>query len=440
MVGSVAPAAGRASGVEEPQLIAALPVALFLVALFVAPQLWLPATKDWPVDFLIYPLWLLVLMLRGRAAEVFKFKAQDWFFVAMLGWIALGSLVKGPAARFDAILIDYTKWFFLYRMTAASIESPERLRLVGWLILLCSGLIAVEAIQHLGSSDGLGWAGQSHGWIAPSAVEIGIQNRTRWVGIFDGPGVFCVMFTVALPFATQYLASAYSIPTRLVALSVFVPLLGMAIFSTGSRGGYLTALAILGFWVLARFRISLGKVVITAVVATAGMMLGPAYLTSTKDSNKSAQYRVEMWAEGIEMVQQNPVLGIGKGKFVSYTGKLIAHNSAIEAMGETGFVGLLLWFGITYLGMKNLIRRYAESDDPRERELLIALGLCVIGYHFSALFVTLEYETLYFILGLTAGIRNWAQTPVSYTKRDFKIMLLIAASFFSFIKLFVMAY
>lgn len=425
---------------EGSFLIAVLPIGLFLVALFVAPQLWIPGVKDWPVDYMIYPFWLLVLMLRGRASEVFKFRAQDWFFLAMLAWITLGSVVKAPAARFDAILIDYVKWFFLYRMTAASIESPDRLRQVGWLILLCAGLISVEAIQHLGSSDGLGWAGQSHAWIDDSAKEIGIQNRTRWVGIFDGPGVFCVMFTAALPFATQFLASVHAVQMRLVALGVFVPLFGMAIFSTGSRGGYLTAIAILGFWVLARFKISFGKLVLTGVVAAAGLMLGPAYLTSTKDSNKSAQGRVDMWAEGIEMVQQNPVLGIGKGKFVAYTGKLIAHNSGVEVMGETGFVGLLLWFGITYCGMKNLIRRFAESPDPREKELLLALGLCVIGYFVSSLFVTLEYETLYFILGLTASVRNWAENPTTYTKRDFKSMALIAVGFFVFMKLFVMAY
>ncbi|MFZ2650127.1 MAG: O-antigen ligase family protein [Burkholderiaceae bacterium] len=421
-------------------MTAVLPIGLFLVALFVAPQLWVPGLLGWPVDYMIYPLWLLVLMLRGRASEVFKFKAQDWFFVAMLAWVVLGSVIKGPAARFTDILLDYAKWFFLYRMTAASIESPERLRQVGWLILLCAGLISVEAIQHLGSSDGLGWAGQSHAWINEGAKEIGIENRTRWVGIFDGPGVFCVMFTVALPFATQFLASAYAVPMRLVVLGTFVPLLGMAIFSTGSRGGYLTAIAILGFWILARFKVSFGKLVLAGIVAAAGLMLGPAYLTATKDSNKSAQGRVEMWAEGIEMVQQNPVLGIGKGKFVAYTGKLIAHNSGIEVMGETGFVGLLLWFGITYTGMKNLIRRYAESPDPREQELLLAIGLCVIGYFVSSLFVTLEYETLYFVLGLTASVQNWATTPATFTKRDFKIMAAIAGGFFVFIKLFVMAY
>lgn len=420
-------------------MLALLPIVLYLIALFVAPQLWVSAMKDWPVDYFIYPFWLLVLALRGRAGEVFRFKAQDWFFLGMVVWIALGSIVKGPSARFGDIMMDYTKWFFLYRLTAASIESPQRLRQVGWLVLAGASLISVQAVQHLLSGDGLGWAGQTFSWVDESAKEVGIQNRTRWVGIFDGPGVFCVMFTFALPFATQFLASAHNFRMRTLALFCLVPLLGAGIFSTGSRGGLLTALAILGFWTLARFKISFGKIVSAAIVAAAGMLLGPAYLTSGTDSNKSAQNRVEMWAEGIEMVQQNPVAGIGKGKFLSYTGKLIAHNSGIEVMGETGLVGLLLWFGITFAGMKNVIRRHTETTDPQEKELMIALGLCVIGYFVSSFFVTLEYETLYFALGLTASIRNWA-APLVYTKRDFKIMATIAAGYFVFIKAFVMVY
>jgi hypothetical protein len=49
------------------------------------------------------------------------------------------------------------------------------------------------------SSDGTGWAGQPFGWIDESAAQIGLDARIKWVGIFDGPGVFCTVFTVALP-------------------------------------------------------------------------------------------------------------------------------------------------------------------------------------------------------------------------------------------------
>jgi O-antigen ligase len=420
-------------------MLSLLPIVFYLVALFVAPQLWYSAVVGWRVDLFIYPLWFLVLLARGRLVRLALFSAQDWFFVAMLAWILLSSVANGTTDRGLPILGLYTKWFLLYRMTAASVDSPNTLRRVGWLVLVIASVVAVEAIQHLSSGDGRGWAGQSFSWVDESAQSVGVEHRTRWVGIFDGPGVFCVMFTVALPFALQYLSPAFPVLQRVAVVGLFVPLLGMAIFSTGSRGGFLTTIGIFAFWGLARYRISLTKLVLACVLAALAFTVGPAYLTSTTDSSGSAQHRVDMWAEGIEMIQDNPVFGIGKGNFVRYTGRLIAHNSAIEVMGETGLVGLFAWFGITYSGFRNLVRRYQEAES-RERELLLAIGLCLIGYLISAQFVTLEMETLYFVLALTTSVRSWTREPPVFGPRDAGIMSVTLAGYVVLVKAFVMKY
>jgi O-antigen ligase len=416
------------------------PIVLYLVALFIAPQLWVPAFALLPVDYFIYPLWLIVLMLRGRFVEVFRFRAQDLFFVGMLVWIAASTVINTPVAKSGQILSDYFKWFLLYRMVAASVESIKTLRHATWAILLIASVVAIEAIQHLTNAAGTGWAGQSFSWVDESAASVGVEHRTKWVGIFDGPGVFCVMFTVALPFALALLAKSSSIPFRILGLFVFVPLLGGGIFSTGSRGGFLTAIAMAGFWILSRFRLRISTFISAGVIAAAGILLAPAYLTSVTDSHKSAQHRVDMWVEGIEAVQQNPIFGIGKGRFAIYTGRLIAHNSSIEIMAETGLIGLFFWLGITYFGLKNLARRLAESEDVQERELILSLGLCIIGYLISSLFVTLEYETLYFLLGLTAAVGSWTTQPASPTLRDVRIIGCIAVALIVLIKFFVMLY
>jgi O-antigen ligase len=238
----------------------------------------------------------------------------------------------------------------------------------------------------------------------------------------------------------QYWDSAYGAVKRLIAAGLMVPLLGIGIVYTGSRGGMLTALAILGLYTLSKFHLSLTKLVLMLSIASAGMMLGPAYLTSTSDSSGSAQHRVEMWAEGIEMVSQNPILGIGKGYFLSYTNKLIAHNSAIEVMGETGFVGMFFWFGILYMGIRNIVSRVKESNSPSERSLLVGIGLSIVGYYVSSLFVTLEYETIYCLLGLSAAVAGWTVKSEPYSVRDFKIMISIMIGYFVLIKLFVMMY
>lgn len=406
----------------------------------IAPQLWVQPFVGLRPDLPLYVLWMMVLAARGRFAEIFRFKLQDWFFVGMLVWILLSMLKSGFRDNSATLLTDYVKWFLVYRLTAASIDSVENLRRAAWAFLFFGVLLSLEGIQHMNSDDGLGWAGQTFAWIDPSAQAMGIRNRTRWINIFDGPGVFCVIYTIALPIAIQYLDAPYGALRRLGSLVVLIPLLLLGIFYTGSRGGILTALAIVALYVLSKFRVSFTKLVLILGIGASGMMLGPAYLTSTSDSSGSAQHRVEMWAEGIEMVTYNPVLGIGKGNFLSYTSKLIAHNSAIEVMGETGFVGLFFWFGILYMGIRNIVVRYKETQSALERSFLVGVGLSVIGYYISSLFVTLEYETIYCLLGLTAAIPSWTNNSEPYTRRDFVIMIGIMAAYFVLVKLFVMAY
>lgn len=420
--------------------LAIFPLWIYLTLLMIAPQLWVEPFVGLHPDLPLYALWMMVLVVRGRFAEVFRFKLQDWFFVCMLFWILLSMLKGGFRDYSTPLLIDYIKWFVLYRLTAASIDSIEDLRRAAWAFLFFGLLLSLEGIQHMNSEDGLGWAGQTFAWIDPSAQAMGIRNRTRWINIFDGPGVFCVIYTIALPIAMQYLNASYGVLKRMGSLMLLLPLLLLGIFYTGSRGGILTALAIFALYVLSKFRVSFTKLVLILGVGASGMMLGPAYLTSTSDSSGSAQHRVEMWAEGIEMVTYNPVLGIGKGNFLSYTNKLIAHNSAIEVMGETGFVGLFFWFGILYMGIRNIVVRYKETQNASERSFLIGVGLSVIGYYISSLFVTLEYETIYCLLGLTAAVPSWTSNPKPYTRRDFVIMIGIMAAYFVLVKLFVMAY
>ncbi|MEW6704303.1 MAG: O-antigen ligase family protein [Pseudomonadota bacterium] len=417
-----------------------LPLWLYLIALFIAPQLWLGPFLNLRVDLFIYPLWLVWLAGRGRLGLVFAFRAQDWFILGFITWVAL-SLVANQTPAHTALVIQfYFKWFVLYRLTAASIDSIDTLRKATHAILVVVGVVAIEAIQHLHSPEGRGWAGQTHGWVNELAATAGVKARTRWVGIFDGPGVFAVMFTIALPFALQYIAPVYGKFKRMLAVVVLLPLYGYAVFSTGSRGGFLATIAVLGLWVLSRYKVKMKHLIMAGVVGSVGLMLAPAYLTSTTDSNRSAQHRVDMWGEGVEMVEHNPLFGIGRGNFARYTGKLIAHNSGIEVMGETGLVGLFLWVGASYMGFRTLLRRSRETTDPRERELLLAVGLCLVGYLVSSLFVTLEYETLYFIWGLMAGVRNFTEAENPFTKRDAKIIGTIVVGYFVAVKGFVMLY
>jgi hypothetical protein len=411
---------------------------LYLTTLFIAPQLWIEPFVDLRVDLYVYPMWALMLLL-ARERNPFVLTAMDKFFLLMLLWIVASFFVNGFHDNSTEIIINYTKWFVLYKLVSATVSSDDRFKSVALMLVFFALVLAIEGIDHRTGDSGLGWAGQAMGWIDPSAMEAGEPGRTRWINIFDGPGVFCVVYTIALPFLLHYLAAPFRAGTRLLAMALLGTLL-VAIYFTGSRGGFLTTLALFAFFVAIRFRMSPIKIASVGGVIMAVFMVAPSYLTTMDDQSKSAKHRIDMWIEGVEMVQQNPVVGVGKGNFLRYTGRLIAHNSSVEIMGETGLPGLFFWFGLLYMGLKNVVCYVLEAKDESNKSYAIALGLSVVGYFISSLFVTLEYETYYFLLGLCAALGFRLSKPNQFIERDFWIISAMTLGWVVAIKAFVMVY
>lgn len=412
---------------------------IYLTTLFIAPQLWVEPIYGLPVDYIVYPLWMLALVV-SRQRNPMTWAAEETFFLLLVIWIPLTMIFNGGFhGRSTDIIINYSKWFVLYKLVYLTISSPERFKTLAHMLIFFALLLAVEGIQHYNNPAGLGWAGQTLSWVDPDALAAGVPGRTRWIGIFDGPGVFCVVYTIALPFLLQYLTTSFRFSVRLLATGL-LGLLFVAIFFNGSRGGLLTALAVIALFAALRYKVSLSKIIPVAGLIVLVFMLAPSYLTTMDDQSKSASHRVDMWAEGVEMVEQNPVFGIGKGNFVNYTGKLIAHNSAIEVMGETGVPGLFLWFGLIYFSLKNIFLYLRIESDEQNRSYATALALSVFGYMISALFVTLEYETFYFLLGTAASFRSRLEDPPSMTLKELFWIFCGTLGWILFIKSFVMLY
>jgi O-antigen ligase len=416
---------------------------VFLTCLFLAPQVWLEPFVGLPTDFLIYPAWigLTVVQRRWMPRGV---QHMDMVFGLFLFWLGMTTLVNGfhPPRGYGnpssvGYIVNYVKFFVLFQLIVGYVRDRGRAARFGQLLVAFGALLVVESIQQ--KLTGVGWAGQGLGWVDPDVLAAGGTGRTRWVHIFDGPGVFCVVFTTALPFVMQYL-DKWQPPLRKLLGAFGTLALLLAIYLTGSRGGFLATLFMLALYFALRYRVSPARLVAGAGLSAVLFLAAPSQLTTMRDQSRSADYRIEMWAEGIEMAQQNPVFGIGRGNFVRYTAKLIAHNSAIEIMGEMGFVGFCFWVALIYLCAKGTWRTYSHAQDPATKSLAAAVLIALGGYVVSAMFVTLEYETFYILLGLSAGTGLISGEPVRLTRRDARNILAIVACWFVVLKAFVMAY
>ena len=415
---------------------------LFLISLIIAPQLWLDPFVGLRVDYYIYPVWIAAAVVSGRLFRT-PWTLFDTFFVVFLLVMLSSAIVNGFGDIQEQYLINYTKWFVLCRLTLASISSFRKFNQITTSLTILVLILAVEVIQHKLGPSGIGWAGQTLDWVDKGVLEAGGTGRARWVGIFDGPGVFSVIFTVVLPFILMRLHKPFTTSTRLIFLFLSV-MMCVAIYFIGSRGGLLASLGIVALHVALRqeggvlqFKKWLFVIIPLCVIAIAA---APDYLTDLDDDSGSAEHRVDMWAEGLEMVEQNPVFGIGRGNFKGYAGRMVAHNSAVEIMGELGVIGLFLWVSLIGMSFRSVYEAAIAEEDDQDLLRIRAIGLSLFGYLVCAMFVTLEYETFYVLLALCIGVGNCKNVSIIFDRKLFLWVCAIMMIFYLTLKVFVISY
>jgi O-antigen ligase len=111
-----------------------------------------------------------------------------------------------------------------------------------------------------------------------------------------------------------------------------------------------------------------------------------------------------MWAEAIDMIRYNPLLGIGSGHYAEYTGSLIAHNTFIQAMGETGLVGLFVFLALLYSSFKTMwiVHQHRTEIGDALTKLNRVILVSFVAYLAVGFFIVVDFETLYVWMALTA--------------------------------------
>jgi O-antigen ligase len=183
-----------------------------------------------------------------------------------------------------------------------------------------------------------------------------------------------------------------------------------SIFLTGSRGGLLAlGLAFLAYAVFSRRK---GYwLVVLSVMAVVGLLVMPPALQAriglvdtTENVGNSTSRRSTYMSFGWDVVQENPILGIGLDGFSSayahseyqYMGSdsdgRIAHNTYLEFLVGTGFLGFFVFLGLiaTSLNTTWMIGK----DYTRDFIRLLGKGLFagLIGYFSVAFFLSQQYE------------------------------------------------
>lgn len=250
-------------------------------------------------------------------------------------------------------------------------------------------------------------------------------------GFFQNSGELAIQMLVYWPIAFAFVQSIKpNISRRLYFLAMLMPITGiMVILGASSRGAQLALivqLIIMNYKYIFRIRalISLG---IILSVFWAFLPDAQKQRFETMGQDGTSRQRILYWENGVEMIQDHPILGVGYFNFAPYYEKYylddvilgraeLPHNIFVQVGTDTGLLGLSVFMLIIFQAWK-LGKNFSPDACGDDKNLIgRCANLSLIGFIVAGQFVTVTYYPYLWIhLALIVSLSN-AFKPVRERK------------------------
>jgi O-antigen ligase len=351
-----------------------------------------------------------------RKGEALFKDTQSWLIFALLVVVLVSNFIAFDSPRTLERTFRLIRNVALYFYAIFVIRTRRELQWLIWAFILSGAVSAVYGLYVY--------------YFNPSLLLESSDKVARVIGTMEDPNEFAGAMLIRLMMALSLLNLEMKKFAKLLLIGVVLVLL-FSIFLTGSRGGLLgTGLAFIAYAFFSRRR---GYwLLILSVLALLGLLLMPPELQqriglveTTENVGNSTSRRTTYMLFGLEVIQENPILGIGLDSFSSayaqseyqYMGSdsdgRIAHNTYLEFLVGTGVLGFLIFTGLIAVSLNSsmIIGRDYQRDFIR----LLGRGLFagIVGYFTVAFFLSQQYEkTLWLLFAFVVLVqRFYKQTP-----------------------------
>jgi len=340
-------------------------------------------------------------------------------------------------------LIQLSTLFVYFAAALVFIDTPHRLQLMVRTIMIFGFLLAIFGLtQSIASPNKVYWMRE----LSQSTAFGPFINRHHFAGYME--------LTIALPLGLLF---AGAIDREKILLYVFIAgLMGVALVMTGSRGGIISLVLEILFFVIvtglsrpaggehhhhhqssrlksAGIRVGLGIALIVGLFAGVMLMGGESSIMrfiDTVNTDDPSTGRTHFWSVTLEIIKHNPILGTGLGAFgVVYTrfdsrNGLFrleqAHNDYLQILSDAGIVGAVIGLVFLVLLFRGAFQR-AKSEDPFRRGIaLAAAGGCfavLIHSFFDFTLHTTSNALLFLILAALATLNGRVEQVTRKRKR-----------------------
>ena len=374
----------------------------------------------------ILALWVVTFL-----ASVWDAKQRNWGAAnrLQLGLLACLSLAAFLSVWFSSGLDDAMAAFgvistpvMLFVLTCLNVDTIARFRTLTLVFLGCVTLLSLQGllayfygvdvnelfITQLASENAVPPKDRSP--IPAEDMSGTLIWRLRSVGFLNDPNDFGQTIIVVAPWIFVLFLPAASLFSRLALAGPWLALLAYVLTLTHSRGAMLGVAAALVFF----FKDKVGRVmrVLLAAAAVGAFMLGLVGGGDRAMSGKerSASERIDAWNDGISMLKDHPLLGVGYGNFTEHHIRT-AHNSFVLCFAELGLVGYFLWMSLIVLSFQalNRIIQWVNPADDHARYAVL-LRVSMVGFMVCAWFLSRTFvPTLFILMGMAAGLLHAAR-------------------------------
>ena len=384
-------------------------ICVYVTVLLLRPQEWYGPVKDYQLVNIIAIPTILIAFIQQSKSKGGSFFLRNRFSQAMLGLFASVMLSQLVRLRISGALDafkDFGKIVILFYLVAILVNTPRRVRIMMWVIIGSSMILAYHTYLQVQTGHGFGN-------IEPYGSYDTGDFRVIGSGIFADPNDFAMLYLMAMPFAFCLLTAGGAIASKLLLLGSLPPMV-YVLYYTQSRGGFIgfCAMLIAYFWTATKnlmIRVFLLIALLSVIAFFGPERARGAYVEG------SASGRVVEWGVGIRMLKESPLFGYGYSRWADYSGGMAAHNSLVNCFGELGLIGYICWFSLCLLIVKSVLRiaRAEGQVDFRTRRVANGLFAAQVGYLTAAFFLTRTYNpALYFLLGMGVGLTLWVESQL----------------------------
>jgi putative inorganic carbon (hco3(-)) transporter len=268
---------------------------------------------------------------------------QSFILPAFLGVAVVSTFSAIYVKKAFETTLDFSKIILIYFVIENTVTTESRLKKI-FTTLVIGGLFpAIGTIHH---------------YMNGILIE---GSRGSWVGVFKNPNEDAYCLAILVPFAVVLFQNARW-HWRIVLLGVIATYL-VAIFVTFSRGSLIGLIAGLGLigWKQKSFVLRIAMIVfLVAGIAVAGAFWARSKSFDSVQKDTTFRQRIATVMAGGLMFMDHPLLGVGPGCSMFAYGlyvpkeyldcgcetQLVIHNSFLQVLAETGFMGFLLFMGL----------------------------------------------------------------------------------------------